>query len=484
MQRSGNGARRHTSEIVGVRSPPNNQPVLCLTRGVHANDVGATAATGWLEEHMPFTTAADQSRGRVRRWSDGRRIMHDGRSIVVGVVALYLSLVAGMRAFRDLDIWPWLGVPSGPSIFFDARNVAAAVECSRLGHDPLVDNPCDPWGRVMFYPRVWLVLRWAGLEQRHTLLFGVIVITVFLVLLLLVLGRLSIVEGLLVAAAVCSPAVMLAVERANIDLVVFSGLALSAIVWRRGSARAEFVAVGLVLLMAVAKLYPAVALIAFLPTRRRSTRVAAATALFAFVVYAVATREDVATISGTATQGQYYSYGARILLGRLYHGVLGEQWSGSRVLAQGLVVIAAVLSGFALWLWLRRSRREAEHVAPPETSDLIAFRFGALIYLGTFVIGNSFDYRLVFLLLVLPQLLRWPASSGAEPIATLPRITIVVVLLELWLSTLSQQLRLWDELVSWTLAGMLLVLLVWSASWTTAVLRGRPTADFQAGRSG
>jgi Glycosyltransferase family 87 len=432
---------------------------------------------------MPFATVDDQSRKGVRAWSDGRGPLHDGRSIVVGVVALYLTLVAGMRALRDLDIWPWLGVPSGPSIFFDARNVAAAVECSRLGHDPLVDNPCDPWGRVMFYPRVWLVLRWTGLEQRHTLLFGVVVITVFFVLLLLLFGRLSVVEGLVVAVAVCSPAVMFAVERANMDLVVFSGLALSALVWRRGSARAEFVAVALVLLMAVAKLYPAVALLAFLPTRRRSTRVAAAVAVLVFVLYAVATREDVATISSTATQGQYYSYGARILLGELYHGVLGEQWGGSRALAQVMVLLAAVVLGLALWLWLRhRSRRSAEgEPVPemPETSDLIAFRMGALVYVGTFVAGNSFDYRLVCLLLTLPYLLRWPLHRGSAEPATLPRVAAAVVLVQLWVGTLSEQLRLLDELVSWTLAGMLVVLLARSAPSATAVLRGRASADSQ-----
>jgi hypothetical protein len=41
-------------------------------------------------------------------------------------------------------------------LFYDARNVAAAADCwAALGFDPLVDNPCDPAGRVMVYPRVW-----------------------------------------------------------------------------------------------------------------------------------------------------------------------------------------------------------------------------------------------------------------------------------------------------------------------------------------
>lgn len=420
-------------------------------------------------------SVADQRRENVRVWSHGRRLVQDGRSVVLGCVVFYLSAVAGLRAVWDVDIWPSLGVPSGPSLFFDARNVAAAVECSRLGHDPLVDNPCDPWGRAMFYPRVWLVLRATGLEQRHTVLFGVVVVAVFLLLLLLLLPRLSLTEGLVVAAAVCSPAVMFAVERANMDLVVFSGLALAALIWRRGSAAAEYIAVAVVLLMAMAKLYPAVALLAFLPARRRGTRAAASVALLLFAAYVVVTRDDVATISSTATQGQYYSYGARILLSRLYQGVAGEEWAGNRTLAQGLVLLAVVLLALGLWLWLRHRPRRAPVGEPlSETSDLIAFRMGALIYIGTFVIGNNFDYRMVFLLLTLPLLLRWPGPSRADAEAgNLPLATVAVVVAALWIGTLSEHLRLADEVLSWTLAGMLLVLLARTVAPIGAVFQSR-----------
>jgi hypothetical protein len=391
--------------------------------------------------------------------------LRDGRSIVLGSIALYLSVVTGLRALWDVDIWPWLGVPSGPSIFFDARNVAAAVECSRLGYDPLTDNPCDPWDRAMFYPRVWLLLRVTGLEQRHTVLFGAVVVILFVLALLLLLPRLSFAEGLVVAAAACSPAVMFAVERANMDLVIFSGLALAAVVWRRGTAGAEYVAVAIVLLMAVAKLYPAVALLAFLLARRRGTRAAAGAALLVFAAYVVLTRNDVVTISTTATQGQYYSYGARILLGRVYHGVVGDQWGGSRALAQVLVLLAVVLLALGLWLWLRHRSRHSPAAAPlAETADLVAFRMGSLVYVGTFVIGNSFDYRLVFLLLTLPLLLRWSAQPRVvDNRFNLPLVTVAVVVAALWIGTLSEQLRLADELVSWTLAGLLVVLLVRSA---------------------
>jgi hypothetical protein len=111
-----------------------------------------------------------------------------------------------------------------------------------------------------------------------------------------------------------------------------------------------------------------------------------------------------------------------------------------------------------------------------ETADLVAFRMGSLVYVGTFVIGNSYDYRLVFLLLTLPLLLRWPAQPRVvDNRLNLPLVTVAVVVVALWIGTLSQQLRLADELVSWTLAGLLLLLLVRSAPKISAL--------FQSGRT-
>jgi hypothetical protein len=416
----------------------------------------------------------EQARGKPRTVSRAARPRPDGRAIVLGCVAGYLVAVAAVRSLWRVDLWPWLGVPPGPSLFFDARNVAAAVECSRLGHDPLVDNPCDPWGRTIFYPRAWLLLRWTGLDQGHTLLFGGLVVALYVLLLLVLLPRLTAREGLVVAAAACSPAVMLAVERANMDLVIFAGLALAAVVWRRGSSAAQYASVAIVLLMAIAKLYPALALLAFLPAARRRVAAAAVASLAVFAGYAVLTRDDIATISGVATQGQYNSYGARILLGRLYHGVAGGEWAGSRTVAQALVLLATVLVGIVLWLVLRRRwsglAGPARRQPMPDTSELLAFRMGALVYVGTFVAGNSFDYRLVCLLLVLPGLLRWPTACGES--RTLPRATVAAVVLMLWISALSEQLRLWDEVVSWVLAGLLLVLLARSVP-PVAWRRGR-----------
>jgi hypothetical protein len=47
-----------------------------------------------------------------------------------------------------------------------------------------------------------------------------------------------------------------------------------------------------------------------------------------------------------------------------------------------------------------------------DTSHIHGFRIGAGIYVGTFLVGNNFDYRLIFLLLAMPQLIAWGKEPG------------------------------------------------------------------------
>ena len=100
----------------------------------------------------------------------------DGRMVLFAAVAVYLTTIAAGRTAWGVDLWPFLGVPSGPSLFFDARNLTAAWECQRLGYDPLYESPCDPWGRPLMYLRPWLLLGVFGLDQSHTFALSVVLV--------------------------------------------------------------------------------------------------------------------------------------------------------------------------------------------------------------------------------------------------------------------------------------------------------------------
>ena len=105
---------------------------------------------------------------------------------------------------------------------------------------------------------------------------------------------------------------------------------------------------------AIAKLYPVFGLPAYLLLGNRRAAITAVASLGAFAAYLALTYRDLLIIASTATQGQYYSYGARILLGAAYHSITGQNWAGESSLAQAAALsVSAVLAG-CLWVWFRR----------------------------------------------------------------------------------------------------------------------------------
>jgi hypothetical protein len=405
----------------------------------------------------------------------------DGRLVVLAVLAAYLAVVALPRALFDVDLWPRLGVPAEDTLFYDARNVAAAADCRRLGHDPLVDNPCDPTDRPMIYPRLWLLLRFLGLQQSHTIVFGGVVVLLFLVSALLLVGRLTVRQGVLVAAALCSPAVMFAVERANMDLVLFSMMVLAVFAWQARSAVVQLLSPALVLAAAAAKLYGVFALPAFALTGHRRGRWIAATTLALLAVYVAATADDIVKVARAPEGGLLYSFGARILIGHLYHQVVPGEWQAGTVVAQAIAVAPLLVVLIAVWVWARRRLTPGEP-AEPDAHDgvLLAFHIGALIYLGTFATRKNGDYRLVFLLLTIPQLLAWASSSAGAPRARLARTGLGTVLAALWLGALSPYIGPVDELASWAVAGVFVALL--AASVPSLRRRRGPVSPGQTNR--
>jgi hypothetical protein len=391
----------------------------------------------------------------------------DGRIIVAGALAVYFLIVAVPRILWGIDVWSRLGVPTGPSLFFDTRNLTAALECRRLGFDPLVESPCDPWGRPLNYPRVWLALRWLGLNQSHTTALGLLFVALFLGSIFVLVGRISLGRGILIAVAVCSPSVMFAIERANMDIVVFTLLVLAVLAWRTRTRWGETVSPFVVLLGATAKIYPVFGLPAYLFVRRRGAAVAAIVCAAIFLAYALITIGDIQAIARVAPQGDYHSFGARILPAAIYHRFVPDRWQGGDLTKQLVAVVPVLVA--APFVWFRGRRRLAEPDQDADSSTRLAFYLGSLIFLGTFAIGNNFDYRLVFMLLTLPQLFDW-VTDEADPRRWLAAITIAILLILLWIGALSEPLKLTDEVVTWATVGLLLALLAASVPRLRTVL--------------
>jgi hypothetical protein len=177
-----------------------------------------------------------------------------------------------------------------------------------------------------------------------------------------------------------------------------------------------------------------------------------------FGAYVAYNFQDIAHVSAIAIQGDHFSYGARILPAHLYHQVGADHWPGPRVIKQliALVPLGAITAAVAVRARQHFVRRHGDWTG--STDALLALHVGALVYLGTFASANNFDYRLVFLLLTFPCLSGW-ARTPSHPLSTLASVTLVAVVALLWVGCMSEWLNLWDELVSWLVAGLLAAVL-------------------------
>ena len=99
---------------------------------------------------------------------------------------------------------------------------------------------------------------------------------------------------------------------------------------------------------------------------------------------------------------------------------------------------------------------------------------GAAVYVGTFLLGNNFDYRLAFLILVVPQLVEWMRSDNKtyRVISWSSMILVLVSCWHLWIieiplvsifRSVEDSKKFWiilDEVLNWLLFASLAYLLI------------------------
>ncbi|HAV78641.1 MAG TPA: hypothetical protein DCX53_14935 [Anaerolineae bacterium] len=211
--------------------------------------------------------------------------------------------------------------------------------------------------------------------------------------------KVSIIGAMLMLLIVFSPASMLLYERGNLDLFVF--IICAVIILTTGySAR---LTAGLIVFGGIVKMFPLFGITVLLKeSKQRFYKLAIVSALF-MLVYGLLTFQSQSAAWNTTMRGDGSSYGSFVLITRL-GGYLRDLLPASfgqlqvffEALALVLIFIAGVVAVRDSNIW------EASH-----DRNLAAFRMGASIYVGTFLLGNNWDYRLAFLVFVIPQLTEW-----------------------------------------------------------------------------
>jgi hypothetical protein len=253
---------------------------------------------------------------------------------------------------------------------------------------------------------------------------------------------------------------MLGVERGNPDLLMFCLVAWAVLLLHTTRLAGRLGAHVLLLLGAVLKLYPVLAWGPLLRQPRRWAVAGVATLVAAFAAYAILTREDIRRVRDTVIEDEQSAFGAPIL---------GDEAGGSLVVVATGVVVALAIAALA--------RRRGSGASSEGGRDVDFFVAGAATFAGTFALGHNYNYRMVFLLLTLPQLLRW-ARDEAAPVPFAP-LAAAGVVATLWLGSSLPVFGVgdwwvdatasfpYDELLNVALSGYLAaaVLVVVAARW-------------------
>jgi hypothetical protein len=338
---------------------------------------------------------------------------------------LALAAVCYFSAFAFYPGLFWLiGVNHYGVWFLDTFALLASNDAVTRGLDAYAVNPLDYFGRPHVYSHWWLHLRDLGLTRADNFWVGLTLVGAFL---LAALSRLRPAEPrqvLFYLAVLCSSPVLLAVNRANNDLVVFVLLTPLVSCLLDRSPVVRLAAPFLVAAAAALKYYPAAAglvLLAAAPPRELRGRVVLLAVLLALVGLSV--KSDLAGFGPIAPQPEgFLSFGAT---GALH--TLG--WNGWAPKALCALFGAAIFG----WFW-RAPWLHAWTVAETRRADWLHFVLGAALLTGCFFTSLNFAYRWVFALWLAPLLWSLPGDPEAPlPVRRLARLTRALLLAVLWI---------------------------------------------------
>lgn len=299
-------------------------------------------------------------------------------------IFVWTSIWLSVVYFGWKTTWKSLYLPTSLPVFLDMRTVQGSLFSIEDGFDPQLTNPGDPLNRVMNYPLIWVeIAEFFQLNNEiNFLLFTSSCIIAYLICCFLLLRDFP---SFYILIAMFSGASLLAVERGNNDLIVFTLLFIGIYTSQ------DYVRYSTFLLAAVLKIYPTFAILTFAKKSRELFILA-----FLIIAYFAYIGSELKMIqSGNSALGSH-SYGLiNVFRWISSHGIS----SGAETTIIVLVVPASLL--FVITL------TKKVHVNQPEqrTHEADLFITGGAIFTFTYLVTCNWDYRLIFLLFCIPYIL-------------------------------------------------------------------------------
>lgn len=388
------------------------------------------------------------------------------------ILILATSIFSSVYFENHYLIRKW-NIPVCPPSFLDSRQLAWASESFALGYDPLIENPVNPRGHQLNYPRIWQLLFLLGINESHTNTIGTIVVVLFFIGIGLFWfsRKFDNLTYLALFIFFLSPAVMLGIERSNPELVLFFVLSLALL----ANYYSSIPALSIFVFASILKLYPVFGFIYLLKEKKKRFWTLFLSASGIFILYGILSFEDFKHVYQTTPQLVNSSFGMHVWWSGLKHArVFALTLSEGQIVFFKVFTYVLALSIIitALSLGLRKSRPDHYQFG----QHLDAFRVGAGIYVGCFLVMSTLDYRLIFLAFTIPQLIEW-LRNKEKGFSFVPLITLLAMMLSLWnffiIRYLGRRITFaMEEFANWVVLSTLLYLLFVSVpDWFSDFLR-------------
>jgi hypothetical protein len=399
-----------------------------------------------------------------------------GRPVLIGaVILIWVFIIWSFFANGYVETWYFWSIPAKSPPFLDFRMISGGAETFRSGIDPAVSNPNDPRGRVFNYPKVWYLIFNTGISQDDTIWICIVLLILFFLIAVSFPDKISVRDVIILLLVVFSPASMFLYERGNVDLIIFILCGLTIIFLDR----LPGFATGILSVAAILKLFPFFGVTVFFHENRGRFYKFFLSSLAIFLLYAVLSFDSLKASWQFTQRGTLFSYGVDVIFDLLHAYIryyllkfIPENQIGP------VVEIAPHLFAFLLlaMMFFLAIIQKTVFVNSSER-NISAFRMGASIYVGTFLLGNNWDYRLAFLAFAAPQISQWVFTLPSKTRWLLLGI-LTALFASCWSTIIGSlytkvlgseyelQLRVFDEVMNWALfAGLAYLLIASSPTW-------------------
>jgi len=373
----------------------------------------------------------------------------DGRWLIILGLTVYFSILGFSEVWFGTyeKTWQWLGVPAR-RYFIDLQVLLCGIEEFLQGHNPYTWIKC-----TYNYPLLWVVFSYIPyFSLAYLYQIAIVLIFLFFTGVLLFIKKTSWRNSLIYSALLLSPSVMLALERGNNDVIIFLLIGVSLIFNAKDSKKISY---AFLLFSTFLKLYPIVAFVYVLEhvKTKKVLFLLGFGVVLLFVAYLIVIQEQLKPIYKIHPREAFLSYGIYTLPFRIYSKVT---FFSLETLKTAALLVA--LLGCSYFVIAQMRSTQTKNLYPAEPIFFNGYLIGSAIFVSTFMAGNNFDYRFIFLIFTFPQLFNWSKITDFRRVAL---IQLSMMGFILWTPFLLEQsthlypasivISLIKEILCWTL---------------------------------